>query len=155
MSLFIPWLSFAQSYTNPLFSRSLAACTEDMILWLIVVALKKKSIFREPLGGLFHFAFTAREDILLPTLPGSWLSWGAVWQLWCLSIRTSNVTARISEHGLSPFGIIVFKFSYILYRCGWKHRAPCGRLLKKLERKEKSCVGESQLVQQYTRHHLP
>ena len=117
--------------------------------------IKKKSVFREPLGGLLHFAFTAGEDILLPMLPASWLSWGAVCQCWCLPIRTSNVAAHISEHGLSPLGIIVFKFSYILYCCGWKHRAPHGRLQRKLERKEKPYMGETQPVQQYGRHHLP
>lgn len=72
----------------------------------------KKDVFRGPLGGLFHFAFTAREDICCQCCL---LSWGAVWQLGCFSVRISNMTARILEHSLSPLGITVFKFSYIRY----------------------------------------
>lgn len=67
-----------------------------------------KGVFRGPLGVLFHF--TAREGICCQCCL---LSWRTVWQLGYLSVEISNMTAHISEHSLSPLGILVFKFSYI------------------------------------------
>jgi len=40
--------------------------------------------------------------------------------------------------------LVVFKFSDVLYCCGWKNSAPHGTLLRKLEGREKSYMGESQ-----------